>query len=345
MKAFKNGLLRAVVRLGAKRGKEPLLQHRILVVATTALGDTLWATPALASLRKSFPDAYLAVLAAPLGEEVLRHNPWTDKIYVWEKVSLRLWRDLVRERFDTVLVFHASQRLVLPLCAMLGASRIVGTSGLQKGLDDLLTDRLPNDAQHEIVRRLKMVECIGGKVHTESLSWFVQPEERGEVLPPGRWIALHPGSKDLFKRWPAEHFIAVGQALKEKLGCQILVTGSASEKGLMERVASQIPGAKVCPNLPLRSFAGLLSQISLLISNDTGPVHLACALNVPVLGIYSSTNPALCGPYKAKGATVLYRLRTCEPCLKKKCLRAFCMLQISPEHVIETALGLCGAVR
>src|SRR3990167_1907528 len=90
-------------------------KKRILVIATTALGDTLWATPALESLRKSFPDASIAVLTSPIGEQVLRHNPWVNQTYVLRKplwLLLSLWRALRKERFDTVLLLHASQRLI-----------------------------------------------------------------------------------------------------------------------------------------------------------------------------------------------------------------------------------------
>ena len=315
--------------------------QRILVVSTTALGDTLWATPALESLRKSFPDASIAVLTSPIGEQVLRHNPWVNQTYVLRKplwLLLSLWRALRKERFDTVLLLHASQRLILPLSALLGAQKIIGTSGINKGLDALLTDPIPPTHQHEIVRRLELIERTGAKRHTETLSFFLQPKERLYLFKPKPLIALHPGSKDTFKRWPAEHFIAVGQRL-QALGLQILITGTQEELPLMQHIAAQIPGAQIADaHLSLRAFAALLEQTDLLISNDTGPVHLACALQKPLIALYAPLDPALCGPHKAKHAIAIAKRTTCQPCLKRACRRPFCLLQIGPEEVVDKAI-------
>ncbi len=341
--AFKNRFIQGALRLLPIPKHRPSRQKRILTVATTALGDTLWSTPALESLRKSFPNAYLAALTSPTGMQVLNNNPWTDRLHLLKEPVLShflsLWNQLYRERFDTVLLFHASQRLVLPLCSLLGASQIVGTAGINKGLDSLLTHPSPNTYQHEIIRRLKMVESIGGQIASERLSLFLEPNDQQMSLPPGKWVAIHPGSKDGFKRWPIEHFREVGRQLKERTGCEILITGSESERDLMNQLAAEIPGAQVLDtSLSIRSFAALLAQVNLLISNDTGPVHLACALGRPVVALYSSTDPELCGPHKAPHATALYKRRTCEPCMKRKCRRPFCLLQIGVSEVVDAAL-------
>jgi len=165
----KNWVIRRALRCFQKKRHKTEKPERILVVATTALGDTLWATPGLESLRASFPNSYLAVLTSPIGKEILQNNPWTNRIFLFQK-PLRMVSEIYKERFDTALIFHASQRLALPLAAASGACRIVGTLGLNKGLDSLLTHPLPNDRQHEIVRRLKMVEAIGGTIEQSILS-------------------------------------------------------------------------------------------------------------------------------------------------------------------------------
>lgn len=314
---------------------------KILVVSSTALGDTLWATPALESLRKSCPDAIIVVLTSPIGEEVLRYNPYIDQMYTLHEPMLprfyQLWRTLKKEQFTDIIILHASQRLMLPLCALLGAQRIIGTSGINKGLDALLTDPVPIAGDHEIVRRLKLVEKLGVKNHTERLSFFLQPEEKVSWPKTTFRVAIHPGSKDGFKRWPSDHFIQVGQALREH-GAEICITGTTQEIPLLEQIRDAIPGAILCnPTWNLRQFAAHLGLCDLLISNDTGPVHLACALNVPVIALYSPTNPTLCGPHQAKYALPLAKPPTCESCLKRKCLRPFCLLQIGPEEVVNTA--------
>lgn len=336
---MKNALIQPIVRLFQKLIPINPPANRILIVSTTALGDTLWASPAIENLRRTFPDAYLALLTRPLGLELFRHNPHLNRIHLLGK-WIPLWKELCKERYDTVLLFHASQRPILPLCSLIGARRIIATSGINKGLDALLTHPLDNFSKHEIVRRLEIAEASGAKRHTEALSLPLLDSER---LPKRRerWIALHPGAKDAFKRWPASHFIELGRRLKEETGCEILITGNPEEKPLMEQIAAQIPGAHLYEaGTSLRSFAVLLEQIDLLISNDTGPVHLACALSRPVIALYSATNPQLCGPLAAPRSLAIAKPPTCSPCLKKKCREPFCLLQISPAEVFSTAQAL-----
>lgn len=338
---MKNILIKRLCKLARPLIPKHKTANQFLIVATTALGDTLWATAAVENIRKSFPHAYIGLLTSPIGLEIFKYNPHINKLFLLQEPLSRhffsLWKTLYREQFDTVLLFHASQRLTLPLCSLIGATRIIGTAGINKGLDALLTHPLPNHTQHEIVRRLKIAEAIGAQTPTETLSFFLSPNEQ---LPPrkGTWIALHPGSKDTFKRWPKEHFIQLGRRLKETLNCEILITGTKEERPLMEEIAAQIPGATLDePNRNLHSFAALLNQMDLLISNDTGPVHLACALNRPVIAIYASTDPALCGPHKAQRAIAISRRASCDPCLKRKCRLPFCFLQIGPEEVLKAA--------
>lgn len=324
---MKNFFLKALVKLIKPFISTKGAKGKILVVATTALGDTLWTTPSLETLRKNFPNAHIAVLTSPIGLQILQNNPHINELLSYKKPFA-----LLKQRFETILVFHTSQRIILPLCSLLGATRIIGTTGINKGLDSLLTDPVPQTPEHEIIRRLNLTKMIGATPSTEKLSFFLQPEE---ALPPrenGPWIALHPGSKDGFKRWP--YFAELGILLKQMFACEILITGTKEEEPLMRQIASRIPGAHLDnPNRPLREFAALLNQMDLLICNDTGPLHLACALNRPVMGIYTSTNPTLCGPHAAERARVISRRASCTPCLKRKCKLPFCFLQIGPEEV------------
>lgn len=336
---WKNHLLRFGVRLLAKKKLPESPFKRILVVTTTALGDTLWATPTLESLKKSFPNCYLAVLTSPIGFEVLKTNPWIDRIFLLERF-FPLRKKLKQEKFDTILMLHTSQRMILPLCATLGASKIVGTKGIQKGLDSLLTDPLNAQYEHEILRRLKMVETIGGSIYTETLSFSPSRQEKTFSLPPGNWIALHPGSKDGFKRWPAKNFAKTAKLIQEKTDCKILITGTAAEQKLMEEIGNQIPGSLILDTkLSLHGFAHVLKEVKLLISNDTGPVHLACAIGCPVIALYGGTDPLLCGPYKAENATAISKPPTCTPCVKRKCGLPFCLLQIGPEQIAASAVS------
>lgn len=329
---IKNLLIQCLIKLlkpwmGSHAG------NRFLIVSTTGLGDTLWGTPALRALRQAYPAAYIAALTSPIGAEVLHNNPHLNEIFsiksTWSLI--RLLPRLRKQKFATIFMFHTSQRFVLPLCSLLGASRIVGTENINKGLDSLLTECLPFSHVHEIERRLQIV---GIKTTSKQMEIFPSDTSLSGMV-----IGMHPGAKDLFKQWPPSHFIKLGQQLHEKLGCTIVVTGSPFERALVEKVASAIPGAKALYQaMPIPDFAAVIRHLSLFITNDTGPLHIACACKTPTIALFTPTDPELCGPYFAPHVHVVQKKPTCFPCLRKKCREPFCLLQISPDEVLKAAL-------
>lgn len=320
--------------------KKSLKHERILVVSTTGLGDTLWATPALESLKKSNPSCFLAVLTSPIGYEVLKTSPFLDSLFILPKKLLSnyfLFRSLRKCHFDTVLIFHASQRVVFPLVSLLGASSMIGTEGLNKGLDRLFTKVLAKTHQHEIARRLDLIHAIRATTHRETLSFIPNGKPVSFDQPT---IILHPGSKDAFKRWPIAFFAKTGLFFQKK-GFSILIAGQKSEKPLMEELSRLIPGSILGnPEQSLHEFGRQLEQAACLICNDSGPMHLAFALQCKTVAIFSATDPDLCGPYRASFTRILHRPPTCFPCLKKRCQEPFCLLQIHPDEVIQAAQDL-----
>ncbi len=338
-RSWKNYLIRSLAFfLKAKRASPEV--RRILIVSTTALGDTLWATPAIANLRLAFPHAHLAVLASPVGRTVLEHNPGIDRIFTYPSSffgCFALLKAIKRERFDTALIFHASQRFALPICALSGIGRILGTAGLHKGLDSLLSEALPARLEHEIERRLRMTEHLGAPSIVKTLCYFVQPEERAAAKQwagsfPKPLVILHPGSKEPFRRWPLQHFAAIGKALQRE-GASIVLTGTPAERDLLHQLRDLLPSATIFSS-SIRSLGALLEQADLVLSNDTGPFHLACAVDCPAIALFIPTDPRRCGPHLARSATAIAKNPTCTPCIKRKCQDPFCFLQISPEEVL-----------
>jgi ADP-heptose:LPS heptosyltransferase len=345
---WKNRLVMLLIRLLRPRTQRTRDIRRILVVSTTALGDTLWATPTLANLRASFPHAWMTVFTSPIGREALTHNPHVDQFIVlqepvfWHFCSL--WRSLRKGKFDVALHLHSSQRLVLPLLAVSGISRIIGMKGRNKGLDRLLTDPLdPLPAEHEIEGRERITGVLGVKPTTERLSYVITLKEQKEAesfLGPKKSlrIALHLGAKDVYRRVPQRSWIALGRLLSEKLSCTLFLTGTHSEHALIHGVARHLSQVRLLME-PLRRFAALLDQMDLLICADTGPLHLACALNLPVVALFSPSDPKCSGPHRAPLARVIARTPTCTPCLKRRCQEPFCYLQITPEEIYQTILS------
>ncbi len=345
----KNALLRLLIKLLIFLQKKPRSQpEKILFVSTTGLGDTLWATPIIHTYKISHPHHSLTLLTSPSGYEVFRENPYIDKICILQKPLLSrffaLFRLCKREQFAIAYLLHTSQRLVLPLLAALQIPCRVGTAGRQKGLDDLLTTIVsPKATQHEIAKRLDLINAE--KSIAQNLEIFLTEKDKRvakQYIDQKPLIVMHPGAKDSFKRWPAEHFITLGKELMRCLTANILITGNAEEKTLCEQIAQEIPGAlSLAGQLSIREMAGLLDHVQLMITNDTGPMHLAFALKAPVIGLFCSTDPNICGPYfPCSHAHIVHRKPTCNPCLQKKCRDPFCFLQITPKEIVDLVIKI-----
>jgi len=338
--------LRAIRSLTPKKQQETKAHPHYLIVSTTALGDTLWATPALKALRASEPKASISVLTSPIGKEVFSGTPYVDEVLVLQKPHLfsliKIYILLRKKTIDTVFIFHTSQRAVLPFCYLLKPKEIIGTAGINKGLDTLLTKALEPKYEHEIERRLRIVS-ENSSSQKPQLELFLSSEDRENAssflkkhnLPTDSLlIGLHPGAKDKFKQWPPECFIELGSRFKKSMQCSIIVTGGPSEKELTEQIASGIPDAiALTESVPLKTLAGLIERCGIFITNDTGPMHVAFAVNTPTVALFTATDSNLCGPYHAKNVHVIQKQKTCTPCLRKKCMLPFCMLQISPKEV------------
>lgn len=348
MKTIKNILIRAFVWLWQKWIPQNTGDHqKILIVSTTGLGDTVWATPAIRAIKVTYPDAQLHVLTTGLGKEVLLYDPHIDDIHVISSQSRwSLWKLLKKSSFDTILIFHASQRFVFPLCALLGAKRIISTEGENKGLDALCTYLTPKRPVHEIERRRYLAEAIGASCQETPIEIPTSQEEMEEALHflhhagwkhPNPLIVLQPGAKDAFKIWPKEYFIQTALALQEHHPL-ILVTGSPNEAKYVQAIAREIPHSiPLFGQISLRVLICILQKASLLITNDTGTMHLGFSQSTPTLALFSPTDPRFCGPRLIDHATIIYKPPSCHTCLKKRCREAFCMRQINVKEVIAKA--------
>ena len=345
---MKNSLIKGLIRCAKLFPRPQRTEKRFLVVSTTGLGDTIWGVPALRALRQTYPDAYIGVLTTPAGENLLQHCPYIDEFFLM-KDPLLLFK-LRKKKFSHVFLFHISQRIMIPLAFFTGAPHLIGTKGRNKDLDSILTDALEAKPIHEVDRRLELVAQAGAYVSNPSLELFLEEADhchatdfliKHQVPAHLPLVGLHPGAQNLFKQWPPELFIKLGNALADHLGCQIIVTGKGAEKPLVEQIAKGIRGAiALTDELSILHLGALIKKMNLLISNDTGPMHLAAALQTPTVALFGPTDPKLCGPYRNRRAIVLSHPATCQPCLKKKCLEPFCMLQIAPQQVYAAALDL-----
>nr|MDT0660135.1 glycosyltransferase family 9 protein [Micromonospora sp. DSM 115978] len=294
--------------------------ERIAVLRANALGDFIFTLPALEALRSAYPDAELVLLGAPWHEKLLRDRPGPmDRVLVVPPADgIRIatpdeppmaMADFLaaarRERFDLALQMHGGGANSNPIVAALGA-RV--TAGLRA------TDAPPLDRwmryvyyQPEIVRYLEVAGLVGAEPVTLVPRLAVTRADIDEARtllgePDRPRIALHPGASDPRRRWPAERFAEVADGLAAD-GYQVLVTGSVAERDLADRVvaAARAPVRSLAGQLSLGGLIGLYVGCRVVVSNDTGPVHVAAAVGTPTVGIFWVGNLINCAvPLRAR---------------------------------------------
>lgn len=366
MRPIKNSLIRHIVTLSRilnfpKRNNINTVLPKFLVVSTTGIGDTIWGTPAIRALKETYPSGYIGVLTTGAGAELLRGNPYIDRVFIFKRGArffsiLNLLRELRAEEFDIAFIFHASDRIVWPLVFFTGASQIIGIIGQNKGLDFILTKAIKKEDVHAVEMRLRLAGEAGALFGSASAPALYLSEEEKKAASKflvemglnrdSLIIGLHPGAQKPFKRWPAERFIDTGRRLSREVGCRIIITGDRKERGLCEYIATQITGAvSIAGMTNLRETAAIIERMRLFITNDTGPMHIAFALGTPTVALFCPTDPMLCGPYKVKNAITIKRPVICNPCIGKGCEVPVCMEQITVEEVVEKSESLLNKER
>jgi heptosyltransferase-2 len=196
-----------------------------------------------------------------------------------------------------------------------------------------------------------MLEGLGLAVSGPPDASLACPEawaERGRALlgSPGPWIGINPGAAyGTAKRWPPERFAAAAALVARRSGAQVAIVGSAAERPLAEAIAAQLGGAArvLCGETTLAELVGVLRELRLLLTNDSGPMHLAAALGTPLVAVFGSTDWTETAPVSER-ARVVREETECAPCKLRECpIDHRCMARVAVDRVAATALELLAA--
>ena len=335
--------------------------RRILAISCTALGDTLLSTPALAALRQTYPQAHITLLVHPSLQALFTGLESVDALMPYDGKWRGFWHTARQLKdFDLAAILHGNEPQATPLAYLSGARHIFKLPNNNRW-NFLLSNRAPllswNDLGHGIDQRLAVAQLAGAR---EPLSrrMTVPRHAAGETavreaLAARGWqsaplVAFQPGASTMSRRWPRGRFIAVAAALVERHpDLRFVVTGSPAEQALCREVAAGIDAAAPVPggsrawasagDLPLIAVPDLLRRSAVLVSGDTGPMHLAVTVETPVVALFAVSDPARSGPgYDPERHIVIRKWRTCDPCLSKNCPYAepICMDNISVDEVL-----------
>jgi heptosyltransferase-2 len=317
---------------------------RLLVRAPNWIGDVLLSLPAVRDLRRNFPGARLEVLArgwvAPLYEAVAE----VDAL----RPSLGLRRDVeaLRGRFDAAVLLPNSIASALPpFLARVPERWGFATAGRGALLTRAGRVPAPVQGRSQVYYYRAMLAAVGLQVSAVPDAALRLPDawrEAGRALLAragdltGGWIGLNPGA--FFggaKRWLPERFAAVADLAARRLGARIVLVGGPDERPLAEAVAARMQARAhvLTGETTLASLAGVLGHLRLLLTNDSGPMHLAAALGVPVVAVFGPTDWRETAPF-GRRHRVLRAETPCAPCKLRECpIDQRCMTAVSVDAV------------
>lgn len=357
------GLARVLARSTKRAADEA--PERILVVKTHAIGDLLMVTPGIAALRQLFPNAHIAALSGRWSAEILVGNPdldetieFPDELLFGHKVGglLRLASQIQAKRFDLACIFQASAPVQM-LIALAGIPERIGFDLNGSGCS--LTRRLdfsPNSERFVGDNYMDVPRALGFEGEMPPTVLNLSDNEKEEafqihlaetVAPDTKLIAVCPGGgknprdKVNAKLWPADRFAQVASKLAREIGARVLVLGGPDDENMLRNVMDLLPFKGIKPTgTTLRELACLISFSSLLITNDSAPVHIAAALGVPCVAVYGPSNPLAVAPPVATHH-VVRTTAECSPCYSNErfpgCDRPFCISMITTESVLAEA--------
>ncbi len=331
--------------------------NKILVIRTDRLGDVLLNTPVFKTLRHNFPAAHIAVVAQPHLKEIVEGNPNIDKVITYDKndlekgwwPTLKFIKYIRTKKFDLSIVLNPSKRANI-ISFLAGIKYRVG---YDRKWGFLLTHKIKDNKwmglKHEVEYNLDLLRFIGLEIKDIELYMPVYKEDEdyvdlilqglnlnnSDVL-----VTVHPSSSDCSKCWPLELYACLIDKLKNDFNFKVAVVGGKEEKESISQLISLTLSKPINlgGQLTLRQLGALCKRSRIFISNDSGPVHIACAVKTPTIVIFGRTlagvGPKRWGPY-GEGNIVLQKDVGCRVCNPQDCPENFkCLAAITVEDVI-----------
>ena len=341
---------------------------RLLIVKLSSIGDVVQGLAVLEPLRPLC--SHLGWVVEAPGLPLVDGHPLIDRVHVFPKEELRrkvrgggiiaalgrLRDELHAERYDAVLDLQGLFKSAV-VVALSGARRRVGFAATRELAWLALSERVSpgREERHAVLKYLELARHLGGRIGQVRFPVHVLPEEERRVEElladaahaggGGEIVTVCPRTRWESKQWPPERFAHVAAALVRELGARVVLAGGEADKPVAEAIRDAAGQdviedvINLAGDLTLREFAHLCRLSRLVISCDSGPMHLAAAVEAPVVAIFGPTAPWRTGPFGAAHRVVRKGL-TCSPCFRKHCASRACMEAVTEADVLAAARGL-----
>lgn len=327
---------------------------KILIVEVNWLGDVLFSTAAIRALRGKFPESYISCLVVPGVREVVEGNPYIDEIIINDEAGvhrglwgrLKLINELRGRKFDLAVFFHRSfSRAAVVYLA--GVTQRIGYDTWKRHF--LLTQPLAmakKDSLHRVDHYLRIVEPLGCDISRRRYDFFVSQSDidfarrflRDEGINDKDFlVCLNPGGNWPPKRWPKESFSLLADRLIREYKFKIIFSGSQNDCRLVNEIIGNMREKAIIAagKATLKQSAALFQRMNLVISADSGPLHIAASMGVEVIALFGPTSKEITGPIGKGRITVIQRPGDCHiPCYESGCGDNRCMRAITVEEVL-----------
>lgn len=283
--------------------------NRLLVISSTALGDTLLSTPAMKSLRKSFPEAEITTLINKNIAPLFKNFKYTDNIILYYggyKKFLKTLGEIREKKPEAVLIFHGNGPQDIAFSVLSGANFILKHPTKSPHKKYLAFD-FEQKYQHTIEDRLDLVRMIGGTIIEKTMEIPPLDNKTAEAKIEASLgeatdiVGFQIGASHVYNMWPIENFIALAKKILDmNHSTQIVITGVKKEYALGELIVNACGNRVIncCGRFKIDELPCLIKKMRLLITGDTGPMHLAVAIKVPTISLFSSADSNVTGPYQ-----------------------------------------------
>ncbi len=287
--------------------KEP--PKKFLIISHTALGDTLMSTPAIKSLKLSFPSSKIIAVIPEVFLPLFKNFPYVQKFYPYRKGLLNIFalgKKLKKEAPQVALVLHGNYPEDLTLCALSRPSFVLKSKIHPRYMRFLSVKHIDSEL-HAIEKRLFLVKALGGRhiVNEMEIGRFEEEKVRRKVervFSSKRaevFVGFQLGASHLSRAWPVENFAELGKTLSREFNCTLVLLGGKREVFLGKKFEKLYSGnnfLNLVGRLNIQELACVVKRLTVLVTPDTGPLHLAVALKVPTVSLFALSTPKDTGP-------------------------------------------------
>jgi heptosyltransferase-1 len=345
----------------------------ILIVKLSAIGDVIHTLPALNAIREAYPEARITWLVEEAAYDLVKGHPSLDRALVskrkrWlKKLRSPLFLSAMTEvygfikelrdtHYDMIIDFQA----LLKSGILIGLARGTRKIGFGRGLEHMeysylfLNERVPAVSMeyHALTRGLMLLNALGISAHEVEYKLSVSDHDRQKVddllqqyglVNPGGFVAVNPVAKWESKLWSNRKFAQLADRIVAQYDARVVFTGSFEDRQTIHRIQEgmKAPAVNLAGETTLKMLAALYAKANVVVSTDTGPMHLAVAVGTPVVALFGPTAPWRTGPY-GSGNQIVTARQACAPCFKRHCPVCDCMALISVDQVFDAVSKIIG---